>query len=192
MTARCGANPLLSLEASAGRTTSVRVCGALGHVHPCVKPAAQVMIPHSTSPFLRRVCVFRGSMGASGGTGLGTRVSRSDLPRPPGATSQPSHGFQFVLPRGHVLAGPFFLKQNLKVGEKLAKGHKPGTASPAPRARGLPATLSPIGLPCSSATWKEVEAPLPRAAPADRPPRGTGHLQGHEPLSRPRGGGTWG
>lgn len=51
----------------------MRVCGALGHIHPCDKPAAQVMIPHSTPPFLRRVRVFRGSMGASGGTGLGTQ-----------------------------------------------------------------------------------------------------------------------
>lgn len=188
------------------RSSSFAVSGGVrrkDHVRACVwrpgprpplcKPVARVMIPRGTLPFLRRVRVFRGNMGASGGTGLGTQgCPGQTCLRPPGATSQPSHGFQFVLPRGHVLAGPFFLKQNLRVGEKLAKGHKPGTASPAPRARDLPATLSPIGLPCSSATWKEVEAPLPRAAPADRPPRGTGHLQGHEPLSRPRGGGTWG
>ena len=130
-----------------------------------------------------------GTWGRLWGTGLGAQgcLGQTCL-CPPAATSQPSRGFQFVLPRGHVLAGPFFLKLNLKVGGKLAEGHKPGMASPAPRARGLPATRSPVGLPCSSATWKEMEAPLLRAAPADHPPRGTGHLQGHKPLSRTPGG----
>ena len=53
--------------------------------------------------------------------------------------------------------GPFFLKLNLREGEKFAKGHRSERASPA---------LGPVCPPNGSAAWQELQLP------AARPPRG--------------------